>query len=124
MCSAAVSAARDAFVRVELLNNQRSKAGLDTLSFGIALHAGTVIYGNVGTEKRLGFTATGPSVGLVSRCEAMTKELGVNIVGTGAFVHYNDEGAEPLGEKELRGFADPVRLFAFKWQTKIIFLRG
>jgi adenylate cyclase len=41
----------------------------------VALHYGTVIYGNIGAADRLDFTVIGPSVNLVSRIEAVAKSL-------------------------------------------------
>lgn len=110
MCAAALSAAREAFARAEHLNRRREGAGSPPVGFGIALHVGEVIYGNVGTEKRLDFTATGPAVGLVSRCEALTRELDRRLIATQAFADICPEPAQPLGDHAIRGFADPVAL--------------
>jgi adenylate cyclase len=110
MCAAALSAAREAFARADHLNRQRSTESLPTVDFGIALHAGEVIYGNVGTEQRLDFTATGAAVGLVSRCEALTRDLNRRLIATRAFADTCPEPALPLGDHAIRGFADPVSL--------------
>jgi class 3 adenylate cyclase len=40
----------------------------------VALHAGTVIYGNIGAADRLDFTVIGPAVNLVSREEAVASQ--------------------------------------------------
>ena len=50
MCEAALSAAREAFQRREEIEPK------DRTDFGIGLHMGAAIYGNVGTESRLDFT--------------------------------------------------------------------
>ena len=98
MCAAALSAAREAFQR-------RDDFAADlAVDFGIALHTGEVIFGNVGTEKRLDFTIIGAAVAKVSRVEDMTKKLGFPLLATGAFSARTPEPAQKLGPQTLRGF--------------------
>ncbi len=40
----------------DAINEERSDAGDPPIHYGIALHSGTVTYGNVGTKNRLQFT--------------------------------------------------------------------
>lgn len=72
MCRAALAAARDAFLR-RARSNAECEDGSPAIYFGIALHVGEAIYGNVGTAKRNDFTAIGPAVGIVSQIEALTR---------------------------------------------------
>ncbi|MFL4471914.1 adenylate/guanylate cyclase domain-containing protein [Tateyamaria armeniaca] len=113
MCAAALSSAQEAFARAEHANRGRSGDGLPALHFGVGLHVGTVIYGNVGTARRLDFTATGPAVGLASRCEGMTRELDTPLVATGAFAEHCPRAGADLGQHRLRGFADPIALVSY-----------
>ena len=108
MCEAALSAARDAFQRREDL-----PLG-DRTDFGIGLHMGAAIYGNVGTERRLDFTATGTSVAKVSRLEGLTRSLDAPLLATGEFVALVSEEARRLGPQSLRGFEDDVDVFCFE----------
>ena len=48
-------------------------AGEPSLEIVVALHVGTVVYGNIGAAQRLDFTVIGPAVNLVSRLEAKAK---------------------------------------------------
>jgi adenylate cyclase len=75
-CRLALAAARDALGRVAEVNARRAEAGASEIRCGIALHAGDVMYGNVGSARRLDFTATGPAVNEVCRLEAQCKILG------------------------------------------------
>ena len=49
---------------------------MPTPGLDIALHFGTVQYGNVGTAARLDFTVIGPAVNEAARIEALCEELG------------------------------------------------
>ncbi len=113
MCAAALASAREAFARADHANRARVADGLPPIEFGVGLHVGTVIYGNVGTARRLDFTATGPAVGLASRCEAMTRTLDKPLVATGAFAQFCTAQAKELGPHALRGFNDPVALVSY-----------
>ena len=70
----AVSEARQAMAA---LNEKNSEAGGRVpLNYGIGVHVGDVMYGNIGSRTRLDFTVIGPAVNMASRLEALTKQLG------------------------------------------------
>ena len=48
-CEAALEAARDAFNGIATVDMRRNRAGAPEIRFGIGLHVGEVVYGNVGT---------------------------------------------------------------------------
>ena len=80
----------------------------------IALHAGEVTYGNIGTADRLDFTVIGPAVNEAARLEKLCKELGMPILISKSFV----EGAQgvreqllPLGRHPLRGVREAQEVF-------------
>jgi hypothetical protein len=60
-------------------------AGEPPVRMVVALHCGTVIYGNIGAAARLDFTVIGPAVNLVSRVETVAKALDLPIVVSEAF---------------------------------------
>lgn len=113
MCGAALASAQEAFARAAYANQQRQKDGLPDLHFGIALHMGSVIYGNVGTTKRLDFTATGPAVGLASRIEGLTRDLNVRLIATADFADVCKTTATPLGPHTIRSFDTAVELVTY-----------
>ena len=106
---AATVAARQAMAAV---NQARGAVGLPELDFGVALHVGRVIYGNIGGAGRLDFTVIGPAVNLVSRVEGLCKELEHSILATAAFAEHFPSDLVSIGRHVLRGFAEPVELFA------------
>ncbi len=46
---------------------------------------GRVMYGNVGTDRRLDFTTIGPTVNQVTRLEGLCKSLGTSLVASENF---------------------------------------
>ncbi len=108
----AMAAAREAHDGLRGLVDAPFMAGEPALRIVVALHAGTVIYGNVGAADRLDFTVIGPAVNLVSRVEGVAKALDEPIVVTDLFAKACGESLRSLGTHALRGLADPVELFA------------
>jgi adenylate cyclase len=106
----ALAAAREAFSATAASNTARIAAGLPALSFGLALHVGEVMYGNVGARGRLDFTVFGPPVNEVFRLEAMCKELDVPFLLSEELAR-EVEGASSLGRHALRGVAREHEIF-------------
>jgi adenylate cyclase len=102
-CSAAVSAAVDARGRNAALNARRATEGGPTLDLSVALHFGAVVYGNIGTARRLDFTVVGPAVNEVSRMEALGKELGREVLLSQSIAQRCGHAVFGLGPHKLRG---------------------
>ncbi len=110
--SHAMDAAREAQVAVRGLTDDPSMAGEPALDIVVALHAGTVIYGNVGAADRLDFTVIGPAVNLVSRVEHVAKALDEPIVVTDDFARAYVGALRTVGRHTMRGLSTPRELFA------------
>ena len=108
----AVAEARRAMIN---LNQKNGETGREPLNYGIGIHVGDVMYGNIGSRTRLDFTVIGPAVNLVSRLEAFTKQLGKTVLLSRAFADFveSDFDLERVGEYPVRGFSDPIELFAY-----------
>ena len=109
---AAMAAVREATARMADLNAGRKKDGLGEVRYGIGLHVGNVMYGNVGLKDRLTFSAFGGAVNEVQRLQGLTKTLGQTVVASQAFANYCGGDWIPLGEKRLRGVEEKVTVLA------------
>src|SRR5271168_4864311 len=106
-CDAALSAVSAARVGMARLDEARRRQGLSPLPFGVALHLGEILWGNVGAADRLDFTAIGPAVNLVSRLEGLCRGLGKVVLVSGPFAAETGMPLIPLGTHALRGIASP-----------------
>jgi len=114
VCAEALSAAADLLAAIPRFNAQRSAAGLPVMDFGLALHRGEVLYGNIGTLDRLDFTVVGPAVNEASRIETLCRPLNRRVLVSSAF---NDAAGAcrgrlvSVGFHPLRHVSEPQELF-------------
>jgi adenylate cyclase len=96
-------------------NQKHSESGRAPLNYGVGVHVGDVMYGNIGSRTRLDFTVIGPAVNMASRLEALTKQLGRKVLLSRAFADFvqSDFDLERVGEHAVRGFSEPIELFAY-----------
>ena len=114
MAAASLAAAHDILARAAALNAAEAAAGNPALAVDIALHEGTVTYGNVGTADRLDFTAIGPAINEAARLEGLCKELGRNLLISDSFVRAAPAlrpQLQSLGRHRLRGVREPREVF-------------
>jgi len=103
VCRRALACAREVEARIAELPPIENEA----TRFRLALHAGEVMYGNIGGGDRLDFTCIGPAVNLAARLEKVAAKLGETIVASADFAgHLPDEFAR-RGEFPVAGFAAP-----------------
>jgi adenylate cyclase len=107
-CGSALAAARAGLAALAGHNNRHPTTDLRA---GVALHYGTVSYGNIGADNRLDFTVIGPDVNLTSRIERLCRSLDRSLLMSEAFAATLDAPMWEIGAFELRGFAKMQRLF-------------
>lgn len=105
---AALSAVHQAQARVAELNGERAQKGLGAIRYGIGLHIGNVMFGNVGLKDRLTFSAFGSAVNEVQRLQSLTKKYNREVVASQAFAGYCGGEWTTLGEEKLRGIRQKV----------------
>jgi adenylate cyclase len=102
----AVHAASVAIERMAAFNAKRSRK----LNFGIGLHLGHVLYGNIGTPTRIEFTVIGAAANEAARIEGFCKTLQVPLVLSEPVARHVPD-AISLGRHRLRGVEEPMELF-------------
>lgn len=114
-CANLLHAVAEARRAIDALNEKNRETGRAPLNYGIGIHVGDVMYGNIGSRTRLDFTVIGPAVNMASRLEALTKQLGRTVLLSRAFADFvrSDFELERVGEHPVRGFNDPIELFAY-----------
>ena len=109
-CAEALAAGLETRARIAALNSRETDE-LQQIRFGLALHVGDVLYGNIGGGNRLDFTCIGPAVNLAARLEKIAAELGRTVVASSAFAAHFDSQLTSLGEFTVRGFGAQQTVF-------------
>ncbi|MCK1721947.1 adenylate/guanylate cyclase domain-containing protein [Bradyrhizobium sp. 141] len=115
-CANLLHAVTEARRAMAALNERNSATSRAPLNYGIGVHVGDVMYGNIGSSSRLDFTVIGPAVNMASRLEALTKKLGRTVLLSRDFAELVEPKfeLEHVGKHEVRGFSDPIELFAYQ----------
>ena len=117
----AMRAVRAMSSEIAALSAHRDTQGMPVFNYTIALHAGRVLYGNIGAEERLDFTVIGPEVNLAARIGGMHKSLGQSVILSGTLAKkITDPSCDlvSLGRYMLRGVAQPQELFTIHGLTQ------
>jgi adenylate cyclase len=109
-CAAALDAAREARAEIAALEAAPAIEGVTRVRFGLALHVGAVLYGNIGGPMRLDFTCVGPAINLAARLEKLAGELGRTLVASADFAA-RCRGLVPVGQFAIRGLEGVQRVF-------------
>lgn len=114
-CANLLHAVSEARLAMAALSERNGMMGRAPMNYGIGVHVGDVMYGNIGSRTRLDFTVIGPAVNMASRLEALTKQLKKNVLLSRAFADLveHDFALEHVGEHAVRGFSEPIELFAY-----------
>jgi adenylate cyclase len=110
-CGAALVAAENAQAALIEENLRREGLGLPRIEYGLALHVGDVLYGNIGSDTRLDFTVIGPAVNLTARIESLCRQLGRPFLLSSDFVGAAQISAQSLGAFELKGVGVEQEIF-------------
>ena len=115
VCAAALRAAHEARANVAAVPAATDDAA--AVRFGLALHVGDVLYGNIGSGNRLDFTCIGPAVNLAARLEKLAGRLGRSIVASQEFAKYCGDELQPIGRFAVAGFAEEQSAFGLCDET-------
>jgi adenylate cyclase len=107
-CANALAAARESVTRMAKLNAARERP----LGFGIGLHLGIVLHGNIGTSSRIEFTVIGAAANEAARIESLCKTLQADLLVSETVARHLGEPLRSLGRHKLRGVGGEIELFA------------
>ena len=116
VCSSVLEAARESRGSVEALHYPIGEA-VERFRFGVALHVGRILYGNIGGGNRLDFTCIGPAVNLAARLEKIASRLRRTVVASEGFAGICRGGWSDLGEFPIAGFSKAERVYGLIDET-------
>jgi adenylate cyclase len=109
-CRQALKAAAMIAANVEELNQFLEHDLRERIRFGIGIHGGEVIIGDIGYRDHMVFTALGDAVNVAARLQDMTKSLACEVMLSEELRITAGLPADglPLQEVEIRGRAEPM----------------
>ncbi len=109
----AVQAALGMMEALKKLNAEWLKQSKTNFRIGIGIHTGLAIVGNIGSEKRMEYTAIGDTVNVAARLEQLTKQLqkGILISETTYMGLQRRFTCQSLGMVQLPGRLEPIHIF-------------
>ena len=116
VCSHVLEAAHESRASVANLNYPVGDA-VERFRFGVALHVGRILYGNIGGGNRLDFTCIGPAVNLAARLEKIASQTKRTIVASEGFAGICRGGWSDLGEFPVAGFSKAARVYGLADET-------
>jgi adenylate cyclase len=118
VCSRVLEAARESRASVEAMHYPIGDV-VERFRFGVALHVGRILYGNIGGGDRLDFTCIGPAVNLAARLEKIAGRLSRTIVASAGFAGICAGGWTDLGEFPIAGFSKAERVYGLMDETSV-----
>ena len=105
VCTNALKAARQALQTAE---TAVPPLGAD---FGLGLHFGEVLYGNIGSKTRIDFTVLGPAVNMAARIEGLCSSADEPLLYSEDFARHLPAASKQVGSHELKGFDGTFGIF-------------
>jgi adenylate cyclase len=118
VCARVLEAARETRASVDSMQYAVGDT-IERFRFGVALHVGPILYGNIGGGSRLDFTCIGPAVNLAARLEKIAGKLSRTVVASAAFAGVCRDGWTELGEFPIAGFSKTQRVFGLRDEVSV-----
>jgi len=117
VCARMLAATQECRAGVAALSYIEGNHVIESFRFGVALHVGQVLYGNIGGGNRLDFTCIGPAVNLAARMERIAGRLGRTVVASHDFIGLCPDGWSDLGEFPIAGLSHSERIYGLLEET-------
>lgn len=108
-CWLARAAAEEIVVRIAAAP---SRADHPIVQCGVGLHFGDVMYGNVGSPRRLDFTVIGSAANIAARISDQCKALDQSLLLSAEVARRTPNDPHSLGKQKLRHVGEHMELFA------------
>ncbi|MDA9433955.1 adenylate/guanylate cyclase domain-containing protein [Bradyrhizobium sp. CCBAU 51627] len=119
VCTRVLEAARESRASVEALAFPVGDV-IERFRFGVALHVGNILYGNIGGGNRLDFTCIGPAVNLAARMEKIAGRLGRTVVVSEGFAKACQHDWRELGDFPIAGLSKTQRVYGLAEETPVV----
>ena len=113
VCGRVLQASREARTHVDAMHYPSGNV-VERFRFGVALHIGGILFGNIGGMSRLDFTCIGPAVNLAARLEKIAAKQRRIVVASAAFAGACADDWVDLGEFPIAGFSQVQRVFGLR----------
>jgi adenylate cyclase len=113
VCGHVLEAARESRASVDAMHYPIGEA-IERFRFGVALHVGRILFGNIGGGNRLDFTCIGPAVNLAARLEKIAGRLRRTVVASAGFAGICQNQWTDLGEFPISGFSKAERVYGLQ----------
>lgn len=112
----AVKAALEMHEELAKLCSRWKNEGRPEIEIGIGIHSGNAVIGNIGSEKRVEYTAIGDTVNVASRIEQLNKELHTNLLVSESTmsVIWDKFDFKEVGAHQIRGRSELITLYTIE----------
>ena len=114
----AYEAAQDMRQALKTINKRLTEKGYPEIRFGIGIHTGPVLAGNIGATKRMEYTVIGDTVNTASRVESLCKEYKTDLLITestaqrlGQYLTTKGQPLTLVDQAKIRGKEERVKLY-------------
>ena len=109
----AVACALEMRSRLKQFNRRRQLLNQTPIEIGIGVSSGEVVVGNIGSNRRMDYTAIGDAVNVSARLEALTKQYGCDmIISESTYAHCRDRvWARDLDQVRVKGKTEVIRIY-------------